>query len=402
METMAWPMESGEVMRVLRAIQFDHFKWDIFHRGDTSILPDALVLSGEEHRRLVDVAEGVWAALREVEDVVRRDVSLLDAVGVPQRLREPMGDQREDNPRVTRCDFHLTDKGRWVISEFNDDVPSGFGEATGLARVLADNWGDRFEGLTFKGDLRKAIVDSFARWPTVGLIHATGHSEDLQHVALVADWLESAGHDTVLGSPANLRVDGDQAYLFDTPVDAIFRYYPGEWLGDLPNGGDWLETPAFLPSMNPFSAIASQSKRFYAVWNEHDISLSATARERLDEHLPTSVYLSSLSPEEVLQNPKRWVLKGTFGRMGRTVRIGPLMPKDKWKQAVDEAFSSPQVVAAQKRFDTAPVWTTRGMGYATVGVYLVDGAFAGYFSRIDKGPLIDYDSWHVPTLVKTP
>ncbi len=400
MRTMAWPMEPDEIMGALRAIQFKHFKWDIFHRGDTSILPEALVLTGEEHELLVDVAEGVWGALREVEEVVRGDESLLDAVAVPEPLRAAATNQCEKSPRVTRCDFHLTEDDRWVISEFNDDVPSGFAECTGLAEVLMTHWSNRFPGLGFKGDLRGAITDSLADYSSVGFIHATGHSEDLQHVALVKEWLEEAGHTTELGSPANLRVDDGEAFVFDTPVDAIFRYYPGEWIGDLPNVDDWIAASQFLPIMNPVSALASQSKRFYACWNEHDIALSESARSLFDEYLPASVYLSTLDAEEVLANPKRWVLKGAFGRMGKTVRIGPLMPKEKWKKAVKEAFDAPHIVVAQKRFDTAPLWTSRGLGYATIGVYLVDGRFAGYFSRIDKGPLIDYDSWHVPTLVE--
>jgi glutathionylspermidine synthase len=400
MKTMAWPMEPEEIMWALRSIQFKHYKWDIFHRGDTSILPEALVLSAEEHQFLTQTAEAVWAALREVEEVVRGDEAMLEALAVPEQVREAVVEQRDDNPRVTRCDFHLTEQGRWVISEFNDDVPSGFGECTGLAQVLSDDWADRFQGLAFKGDLRKAVVEAMAPWESIGFVHATGYSEDLQHVALVKEWLEEAGHPTVIGSPANFRVDGDQAFVFDTPVDAIFRYYPGEWLGDLPNVEEWCKAAPFLPMMNPLSALASQSKRFYASWNEQDLPLSREARSLFEEYLPASVYLSSLDREEVLKNPKRWVLKGAFGRMGKTVRIGPLMPREKWEKAVQEAFEAPQIVVAQKRFDTAALWTAKGMGYATVGVYLVDGRFAGYFSRIDKGPLIDYDSWHVPTLVE--
>ena len=400
MKTIAWPMESDDVMGVLRAIQFEYFKWDIFHKGDTSILPDALVLTGDEHRRLVDAARQVWKGLRDVEDAVCDDPALLEAMAVPKRLHPAIVDQRPDNPRVTRCDFHLTDDGDWVISEFNDDVPSGFGESHGLSAVLEQHFSQRFAGLEFPGDLKAAIQNSFSPWSTIGLIHATGHSEDLQHAALVEDWLEQAGHDTVLGSPANLSMDDGQAHLFDTPIDAIFRYYPGEWLGELPNADAWLEASTTVPSMNPLSALAAQSKRFYAAWNEHDIDLSDEVRDVLDRYLPRSVYLSSLDRDEILNNPRRWVLKGAFGRMGDTVRIGPLMPKDKWKKAVDDAFDVADLVVAQRRFDMAPLWTTRGMGYATVGVYLVDGQFAGYFSRIDKGPLIDYDSFHVPTLVE--
>lgn len=400
METMAWPMEPDEVMQVLRAIQFEHYKWDIFHKGDTSILPDALVLSADEHEMLVEVAEGMWDALRELEEIVGRDPSLLAAVGVPDSLHEAIVGQREDHPRVTRCDFHLTEDGQWLISEFNDDVPSGFAECAGLSKVLTEDWGHRFSGVEFRGELREAVVESFAPFDAVGLVHATGHSEDLQHAALVEDWLEQAGHDTVLGSPANLQVRDGRAHLFETPVDALFRYYPGEWLAELPNGNHWLDATGFLPIMNPVSALAAQSKRFYAAWHEHELEISDAARDRLEQFMPRSVYLSSLEPQDVLDNPKRWVLKGAFGRMGDTVRIGPLMPRPEWEEAVQEAFEIPEKIVAQRRFDTAPVWSSRGMGYPTVGMYLVDGTFAGYFSRLDKGPLIDYDSWHVPTMVE--
>ncbi|MFU8805670.1 MAG: glutathionylspermidine synthase family protein [Bradymonadaceae bacterium] len=400
MRTMAWPMEPYEVVEVFKAIQFAHFKWDIFHRGDSSILPEALVLTAGEHQKLVEAAEGVWAGLREVEAVVRRDADLLDAVAVPATLTQAIVEQRDDHPRVTRCDFHLTTDGGWMISEFNDDVPSGYAECTGLAAVLMEDWSERFEGLEFKGDLRGQTLDSLKPWSSIGLVHATAYSEDLQHVALVEEWLKKVGHTTILGSPANLSVEGEQTYLFDTPIDALFRYFPGEWIGDLPNFEDWSRAARTLPMMNPLSALASQSKRFYATWSEHEIPLSEEASGWLDAHIPPSRYLGSMSKEEVFSNPEKWVLKGAFGRMGNTVRIGPLLSEADWKKAVDEAFDVPRVVVAQERFETAALWTSKGLGYATVGVYLVDGRFAGYFSRIDKGPLIDYDSWHVPTLVE--
>jgi glutathionylspermidine synthase len=400
MKTMAWPLDPYEVMHAYRAIQFAYCKWDIFHRGETSILPEAIVLSSDEHRFLVEAAEGVWSALREIEEQVCRDEALLEAVAVPAGIRSAIVGQREDNPRVTRCDFHLTKDGRWMISEFNDDVPSGFGECAGVAEVLTTHWAERFEGLRFEGDIRRALCEAFAGFEVIGLVHATGYSEDLQHVALVAKWLEEAGHETLLASPANLRVEGDQVMLFDTPVDALFRYYPGEWIGSLPNAEDWQRAASLVPMMNPLSALASQSKRFYAAWQAHGLKISDEGRSWLEAHIPASTYLGALSEQEVLDAPRRWVLKGSFGRMGNTVRIGALMSGQEWEKAVKEAFEVSQVVVAQERFETAPLWTSKGLGYATVGVYLVNGRFAGYFSRIDRGPLIDYDSWHIPTLVE--
>ena len=401
MQTMAWPMEPDEVMQVLRAIQFEHYKWDIFHRGDTSILPEALILSPQEHQSLISTAEQIWEVILSLEPILCSDPDLLHHLAIPASLHPAILHQRPEHPRVTRCDFHLTEQDQWVISEFNNDVPSGFAESVGLAAVLTRDWADRFPNLSFQGDLRQALLQSLRPFPTIGLVHATGYSEDLQHVALVGEWLEADGHATILASPANLQVRDGRAYLFETPVDAIFRYYPGEWIGDLPNARDWEEAAAFLPMMNPLSALTTQSKRFYASWQEDPLPLSPPQRELLDTFIPTSRYLSSIDAEELLSHPKKWVLKGSFGRMGDTVRIAHLMPPGEWEIAVEDALKVPDHIAAQQRFDISPLWTSRGLGYATIGVYLVDGRFAGYFSRIDKGPLIDYDSWYVPTLVRT-
>ncbi len=402
MDTLAWPMEAEETMQVLRSIQFKYFKWDIFHRGDTSIIPDALVLTDDEHRYLVDAAESSYAALMEVESQVASDPDLLDLVGVPQALHDPILRQPDDHPRVTRCDFHLTARGQWMISEFNSDDTAGFAESYGLAQVLGNQWRQRFKGLGFRGDLRRAICDSFQDYPRIGLLHATAYSEDLQHVALVERWLQDEGHDTVIGAPSNLSMVDDQPHVLDSPVDAVFRYYPGEWLVNLPNFDAWQAASPKLASMNPLSAVASHSKRCYALWQGDAVSLSDEARSTLNRFFPPSQLLEDLDRAEILNNPNRWVLKGAYGRTGDTVRIGPLMPKEAWTKAVNEAFDQPQNIVAQKRFEMMPMWTSRGLSYPTVGVFLVDGKFAGYFSRVDRGPLIGYDSWHVPTLVSRP
>lgn len=399
MRTMAWPLMAEEVESVFRSIQFAYMKWDVYHRGDTSMLPEALVLSEEEHAELVSAAETVWAALRVVEAAIRTDADALARIGVPDGLIPMVLAQRPDGPRVTRCDLHRTPDGRWLISEFNDDVPSGFGECAGLAAVLQDAYGDRFAGLTFRGDLRRRLVEAFAPWRRVGLVCATAYSEDVQHVGLVQKWLDEAGHETLLGSPANLGIVRGEPCLFEQPIDALFRYFPGEWIAELPNAAAWAECAPVLPMMNPLSALASQSKRFYAEWEDCAACDDPAHRQALARYLPRTVPVDALDRASLIGEQGRWVLKGAFGRMGNTVHIGALMNAPDWSRVVDAALAAPGEHAAQERFQTAPVWTARGMCYPTVGVYLVDGRFAGHFSRVGKSPLIDGDSWHVPTLV---
>lgn len=400
MRTIPWPLEAGEIEEALRAVQFRHYKWDLYHRGEPHILPDVLVLSPAEHEELAGAAEAVWAALRELEAAVLRDGDAIAGVGVPPGLRPALARSRPASPRVTRCDLHLTPGGSWLISEFNEDCPAGFVETEGVPRVLAEACADRLQGLRAAGDLRAALTSALSPYERVGVVYPTGYSEDLQHAALVAEWLREAGHTAVMGSPANLVASPAGAAIFDEPVDALFRYFPGEWIAELPNLADWERASETLPMMNELGALVAESKRFYAAAEEHELAISERAREQITAHIPTSRYLHPPRRGELVLERDRWVLKRAFGRMGEAVCLGPGVTPEQWERALDEALASDELFAVQACFETAPLWFSRGLGYPTVGVFLVDGAFAGYFTRVSKNPIVDYDSAYVPTLVE--
>jgi hypothetical protein len=401
MKTLAWPMEADEIHAIDQTLRFEHCMWDIYHRGQRNLLPDAIVLSRAEHELLTRTATDTWRSLREVESAVARNPEALEAIGIPENLQSLVSAEQPGAPRLTRCDFHLTVGGRWVISEFNEDGPGGFAESHGLNVVLAGQWSDRFPGLSFEGEIRRALIEALAPWQNIGLVYATGYSIDLQQTALIADWLRQAGHQVVMGSPANLSMSGAQARLFDTQIEALFRYFPGEWIGDLPNFDHWQQATGRLPMMNSLSALIAQSKRFYAATDAHELDLSESARQCIDQHLPTSHYLSAELRERLLQEREAWVLKGAFGRMGDTVRLGIGSSPEQWQEAIDRALGNADQFAIQERFDAVPMWFSNGMGYATIGLYLVDGQFAGYYSRVSPYPVINFDACHVATLVET-
>jgi len=401
MKTLAWPLEPDEIQAALRAMRFDHCKWDIFHRGQSNFLTDAIVLSQAEHELLTSTAAEVWQALRKLEAAVIADPEALASVGVPPDLQSTIRAPMVPGPRLTRCDFHLVAGGQWLISEFNEDGPGGFAESYGLNAVLSGQWADRFAGLVFAGDIRAALVDAFRPWPSIGLVYPTAYSEDLQQVALIADWLREAGHTAVAGSPANLTMTRGRARLFDQPIEALFRYFPGEWIGDLPNFEHWRQASAVLPMMNSLAALVAQSKRFYAAASEHELDIPADARQSIARHLPPSRYLVPAMRDQLLAERVDWVLKGAFGRMGNAVRLGIGYSPEQWREMVDQALHSAEPYAIQACFDAVPSWFSNGLGYATIGVYLVEGRFAGYYSRVSPIPVINYDSCHVATLVET-
>lgn len=401
MRTLPWPLADDEISAVHRRLRRDYCKWDIYHRGQSNLLPDVIVLSDQEHALLVGAAREVWLALRELEARTIEAAPVLTALGVPEALVPLLQESGPASPRISRCDFHLAAGGQWLISEFNEDGPGGYAEAHGLGEVLTSDWGERFQGLAVAGDLRQALVDTLRPFGRIGLVYPTAYTEDLQQIALIADWLRAESLEAVTGSPANLVFEGKQAFVFDQAIDALFRYYPGDWIAELPNLDTWARAARSLPMANNLPALAAQSKRFYAAADHHGLSLSESSRATLARWLPASRYLEPELKERLVTERTQWVIKSAFGRMGDTVRLGIAHSPQAWEEAIDRALADAEPHAIQARFDAAPMWFSSGLGYATIGLFLVDGHFAGYYSRVSPYPLINYDACHVATLVET-
>ncbi|OOC09498.1 glutathionylspermidine synthase family protein [Thioalkalivibrio halophilus] len=399
MRTEPWPLEPPQVRRLLERLSLQLGKWDMHQAGDPTVLPDFLVLGAEEHRALVRRAQTARAAQCEMEEAVRTQPACLEAVGVPAELCEVVATAPAPGPRLTRCDFHWSTDECWRISEFNQDVPGGLAETAELDATVAAATGVR--GMQPAGDLAAAITAALAPWPRIGLVHATAWSVDLQQVAAVARWLEAAGHATVIGSPANLQWRDGRPHLFDRPVDALFRHYPAEWIPGLPDPQAWLRVAQEVPCMNPLTAVVAESKRFHAAPAEHALGLSEATQATLARDFTRSCYPRAEGRDAWLAAREEWVLKRTYGRMGEGIRIGAALSAQAWDEALDTALQDPQGFVLQEFFEPAPLWFSHGMGYPVVGVFLVDGEFAGYHTRVSRHPVIQHDASYVPTMVTT-
>lgn len=399
MRTEAWPLEPPQVRALLERLSLEAGKWDMHQAGEPTVRPDFLILSAEEHRALVHRAQSAWAAQREVEAAVCAEPEYLQAVGVPAELQRLVTGAANPGPRLTRCDFHWSSDECWRISEFNEDVPGGLVETAHLDTMVAAATG--VCGMQPAGDLAAAVTTALAPWPRIGLVHATAWSADLQQTARVAGWLEVAGHATVIGSPANLRWSEGEARLFDQPVDALFRYYPADWIPGLPDPETWQRVADELPCMNPLTAVVAESKRFHAVPAEHALGLSHATRAVLQRDFTRSCYPRPERRAGWLEEREDWVLKRAYGRMGDGIRVGAGMSVPAWEAALDAALQAPEDYVLQEHFDPAPMWFSHGMGYPVVGVFLVDGEFAGYHTRVSRHPVIQHDASYVPTMVET-
>jgi glutathionylspermidine synthase len=398
--TRPWGIPPEKHAEVLRALRFRHFKWDTYVCGGCRVLPEAIVLSRRAHDEVVGIVERLHQGLRRFERRVRRDPHALRRLAIPEALHPLMAEEEDDTLQLARYDLFPTEDGHWMVSEFNEDVPGGFNEAAGIPDVL----GDPGRGVCWEGDLRSSFVEAFRHHDAVALLYATGFSEDLQHVLILARWLAEAGHRTVLGSPAHLQPAWPgwrRPRILGTPVDAAFRFYPGEWMPRLPNLRAWLRAGPGLPMMNPVHRLARQSKLMFALWNEMP-DLDPADRASLALHCPHTEPFEPANVRVLEDERERWVLKRAFGRMGDSVVIGALSTHGLWAAALADAARAPRDFCLQERFAARALAFDAGRLYPAVGAFLVNGRFAGYYSRVAPQPFITHEACHVATLVARP
>lgn len=398
MHATSWGLELPERRELMRELQFRYHKWDLYACGHEGILPETLVLPGEVHREVIQISERFGQILTKLEAIVARTPRLLDRLGIPREMYPILRAGPAHELQLARYDLHPTPEGGWMLSEFNEDVPGGFNEAVGLPELL----GERFGRARFVGDLRGAVVEAMSPFGPVGSIFATGYSEDLQHCLIIEDWLEAAGHPTCRGSPAHVRRSWGTVKLDGTPIEAAFRYYPGEWFPRLPNFDGWRRLGDKLPMLNPLRRLIRQSKLLFSVWREEGL-LSAEELAFVDRHAPwTGEAGRDVSLEQLRDEPEAWVLKQAFGRMGDSVVIGALVSPKTWSETLKEVKLDPSGWLAQRRFGHVPMPFQLGPLYPAVGVYLVNGSFAGYYSRAAPKPLLTHEALHVATAVVDP
>ncbi|MCA1818687.1 MAG: glutathionylspermidine synthase family protein [Thermoplasmatota archaeon] len=388
------PADFRERMERLR---FQFGKWDLNVAGRATIPAGALVLSSDEHRTLVRESEALAGVVAKARDRLACDVEASVALDVPRAVAEAAAQEHPGQPIVTRIDFFRTREG-WQVSECNDDCPGGYNEAIGLPAVLGDALPAAFTAPTGLAQALAALLRPSSRTP-VGIVYATGYAEDLQVVRLLSGILGDAGVESVVGSPAHVGLAGSAATLLGTEVGSILRFFPAEWLTALPNWETWRRLAGSeVPMRNPLSTLATQSKAIHA-WLLENAAAEAVVRRLL----PATSRLDAAAAARAAESPHRWVLKPAFGRMGEGVVVGAACPPDAWRKRVASALRERRTrpFVLQERFDAVPVETSPGTTQtACVGAYVVGGRFAGYYSRLARGPVVAYDAANVLTVVE--
>ncbi len=405
------PAGSADPLRdrsLARELAQNFFVWDAFVGGQRRVDVHPLLLPRSTHEAAVRAAEGLVRAVGRVASRAHADARERAQYGFDRdTLRLAAASHvAGDSAALMRVDLLLDASGTWRACEINADCPGGHNETLALPRLA------RAAGFARGHDPTRVVpwlverLRALADGGAVGIVHATGYAEDLQVCALVARELERAGTRAVLAPPTAPRIRGGEVCIRDQPVRALYRYFPTEWMSDQRNVdaiAHAVEGGA-LRTLTSFSHVFTQSKFAFArVWDRLAAQeLTPEEREFVLRHVPETRDVLDVPRGALLADRASWVVKRAMGRVGDEVFVGQLIEGDRWLELLEEVIVHAGVGErwiAQRFVPQLPVPTPWGDRLVTLGAYVADGRFAGYFARVTPRSHVSHEALCVPVFV---
>ncbi|MCL2571535.1 MAG: glutathionylspermidine synthase family protein [Defluviitaleaceae bacterium] len=365
------------------SVMFDGYKWDL-QAGEQSTISDKVVLLGQDEMTfLADHAVRLYNETIAMEAALHKNPDMVRKLGISEPMTEALCNcnyKPEQHVRFMRFDFHPTTEG-WKISEVNSDVPAGYPEASILPALAQVYFKDYVQYGNFGEIIKARLMRLIPSGSTVAYLHDTHTVEDYQILHYLGDIMETTGYKSMYASPEHIQWENAKA----KGIGGIVRYFPVEWMEFTPHV-DWIGyVNAQTPSCNHPIALLTQSKRLPLVWD--DLGVDIPIWKML---LPETKCVNKLESQD------GWILKPAFGRVGEGITIPGTMSEEEEQAVYQSAISDPMQWVAQRMFQSMPV---DGF-HLNVGVFVVDGVYAGCYGRISNEPRIDEDASEVPILIK--
>lgn len=377
---------------------FEAYKWDPQVGDHNTVAEYVVLLDAPTAKQLGDYAEQLAAETANIEQAMigRRD--LAKKLGLPNSIIKTLerlnGYDKEKHVRLMRFDFHPTTTG-WAVSEVNSDVPGGMAEASVLPKIAKEYFLGYEPGENTARHLAEAFLKRTQAGARIAFVHATSYADDRQVMQFLGDYFENKGYRTLYAAPDHIAWEQRRAMSLvegeEGPIDAIVRFFPLEWLENLPRKSNWRGFyDTITPSCNHPAAIFAQSKRLPLIWDE--LSLNLPVWKKL---LPETI------PPKVRGLDESFIYKPALGRVGEGISIQEAITKKELAGILKAVRKSPKDWIAQRRFISEPVRSEDGESFhLCIGVFTVDGKAAGFYGRISPYARIDANAKDIPLLVE--
>jgi len=395
-----------------RELSSRYLIFDAYLAGARRMEVHPLVMSNDLHEAAARTAEQVVETLGRVADRAHDDAAERARYALsPDSLRLIAASRESgDDASLVRVDLLLSEDGTWSACEINADCPGGHNESIGLPRLA------RAAGFQTGVDpthMLESLADRLIELATlpgeppgvVALMYATAYAEDLQVCAIVRRMLAAKGVRAILVSPLAPRFDTGELRVGAEVVRVLYRYYPTEYMDGQSNldGICRAIREGRVRTMSSFAHMFAQSKYSFARAWAHEPTLPADDRAVLRRSVPSSFDVASLSRDRLVREREEWVLKRAYGRVGDEVHVGPLESADSWAQTLDWILgrrAEGESWIAQRFVRQRTVATPWGERFVTLGAYVLDGRFVGYFTRITPESHVSHGALCVPVFTE--
>lgn len=394
------------------ALSQHYLIFDAYLAGMRRVELHPLMLPREMHEAAVRAAEGVAASVGRVAARAHDDPAERARYGLSHDSVRLAAASHEagDHASLVRVDLLLSEDGEWRACEINADCPGGHNESLGLPRLArAAGFHDGVNPthmLDALADRLTQLAQLHGEPPgVVALVYATAYAEDLQVCAIVQRMLQRRGTRSLLVSPLALRYDTGELRVGGEIVRVLYRYFPTEYMDGNANldGICQAVREGRTRTLSSFAHMYTQSKFSFARAWAHEPTLAPEDRAVLRRHVPQSFDLAAVSRDRLIAERGEWVLKRAYGRVGDEVFVGPLLPEDEWITTVDAVTAmreGGESWIAQRFVRQRPIPTPWGDRFVTLGAYVLDGRFVGYFTRITPQSHVSHGALCVPVFTE--
>ena len=377
---------------------FNAYKWDPQVEDHNTVAKHVAIIDAAVARKLEAWAQQLAFETMELENALMKRPDLAKKLGLSSAVRKAAkqldGYAPGEHVRLMRFDFHPTATG-WAISEVNSDVPGGLAEASVLPKIAQKYFPDCKPGADVAQHILHAFQKRIDPGARIALIHATSYSDDRQVMQFLGDYLEKNGYRALYAAPDHISWEQKQAVSIirgeEGPVDALVRFFPLEWLANLPKRTGWrgyYDTKTL--SCNHPVSIFAQSKRLPLVWDELGVDLTAWKQ-----------LLPETRAADAGKLEADWIYKPALGRVGEGISIKEAVTEKELAAIRKSVKRHPNDWIAQRRFESRPIAGADETDYhMCIGVFTVDAKAAGFYGRISRFPRIDARAKDIALLVR--
>lgn len=372
--------------KIVERAMFEYsFTGQYFNTGEYLSL-NSLILNEEIFREMKDASSIYCSILDKTSKFIQDKFDIFsEFLGIPQSLKELVLNSHTDLfCAIGRIDFVMDNDGQLKILEFNSETPAGVVESLGIQKIIQEELGitDKDINKNLKEAIKKSfeeILKSFSlkkNIKNVGFV-CTSYYEDWYNTAMLLEICKDIdGYDIFLGNIYDLEVRDEKLYLYGNELDAVYRYFPLDWIANEKGLEDVfrvLNKKTF--SINPTHTLITQSKAIHCVI--HELIDKGFYTKEEEEFILKYIPYSCLEPDEKLSVD--CLAKPNLSREGHGIIMS--------YEGIDKGLED---VIFQERVNTKPfemvkydtICSESKFHFPVIGIYITGSKPSGIFTRM--------------------